>query len=51
MNQFEQHYLGKTISYEQPIPALGGVASFITVLKRGVEARRAERKARLRVDS
>lgn len=51
MNQLEQHYLNKTVSYEQPIPALGGVASFITVLRKGVETRRAERKARLRIDS
>jgi hypothetical protein len=44
MNQLEQHYLNKTVSYEQPIPALGGVGSFITILRKGVEARRAERK-------
>ena len=51
MNQLEQHYLNKTVSYEQPIPALGGVASFITVLRKGVETSRAERKARIVINS
>lgn len=48
MNRFEQPYLNKTVSYEEPIPALGGVKSFIAVLRKGVEARRAEREAKLR---
>ena len=48
MNRFEEPYLNKTVSYEQPIPALGGVKSFIAVLRIGVDARRAERQAKLR---
>ena len=48
VNQVEQRYLNKTVSYEDTIPDLGGVASLITVLQKGVEARRAEREAKLR---
>ena len=48
VNQVEQSYLNKTVSYEGTIPALGGVASLIMVLRKGVEARRAEREAKLR---
>jgi len=48
LNQLEQHYLNKTVSYEHTIPDLGGVASLIRVLRKGVEARRAEREAKLR---
>jgi hypothetical protein len=48
INQVEQCYLNKTVSYEDTIPDLGGVASLITVLRKGVEARRAEREAKLR---
>lgn len=48
MNRFEEPYLNKTVSYEQPIPALDGVKAFIAVLRKGVEARRAEREAKLR---
>jgi len=48
MNRLEQTYLNKTVSYEHTIPALGGVASLITVLRKGVEARRAERDAKIR---
>ena len=39
VNQIEQRYLNKTVSYEGTIPDLGGVASLITVLRKGVEAR------------
>jgi hypothetical protein len=48
LNRLEQHYLNKTVSYEDTIPALGGVQSFITVVRKGVEARRSEREAKLR---
>lgn len=48
VNQVELRYLNKTVSYEDTIPDLGGVASLITVLRKGVEARRAEREAKLR---
>jgi hypothetical protein len=48
MNRLEQPYLNETVSYEQPIPALGGVESFIAVLRKGVDARHAEREAKLR---
>jgi hypothetical protein len=46
--RLEQHYLNKTVSYQDTIPALGGVKSFIAVVRKGVEARRSEREARLR---
>jgi hypothetical protein len=36
MNQLEQPYLNKTVSYEHTIPDLGGVASLIAVLRKGV---------------
>ena len=48
LNRLEQHYLNKTVSYEDTIPALGGVQSFIAVVRKGVEARRSEREAKLR---
>lgn len=38
LNKLEQHYLNKTVSYEATIPALGGVQSFIAVVRKGVEA-------------
>ncbi len=48
INRLEQPYLNKTVSYEHTIPDLGGVASLIAVLRKGVDARRAEREAKLR---
>lgn len=48
MNRLEQTYLNKTVSYEHTIPDLGGVASLIAVLRKGVGARRAEREAKIR---
>jgi hypothetical protein len=48
LNRLEQHYLNKTVSYEDTIPVLGGVQSFIAVVRKGVEARRSEREAKLR---
>jgi hypothetical protein len=48
LNRLEQHYLNKTVSYEDTIPALGGVQSLIAVVRKGVEARRSEREAKLR---
>jgi AbiU2 len=47
INRLEQTYLNKTVSYEHTIPDLGGVASLILVLRKGVETRRAEREAKL----
>jgi HEPN superfamily AbiU2-like protein len=47
LNRLEQHYLNKTVSYEDTIPALGGVESFIAVIRKGVETRRNERAAKL----
>jgi len=47
LNRLEQHYLNKTVSYEDTIPASGGVESFIAVIRKGVEARRHERAAKL----
>jgi hypothetical protein len=48
LNRVEQHYLNKTVSYEDTIPALGGVQSFIAVVRKGVETRRSDRYAKLR---
>jgi hypothetical protein len=48
MNRLEWSYLNTTVSYEDVIADLGGVASLIQVLRRGVDARRAEREAKLR---
>ena len=48
MNRLEQTYLNKTVSYQHTIPDLGGVASLIAVLRKGVDARRAEREAKIR---
>ena len=48
INRLEQPYLNKMVWYEHAIPALGGVASLIAVLRKGVDARRAEREAKLR---
>ena len=47
LNRLEQTYLNNTVSYEGTIPDLGGVASLIAVLRKGVDARRAEREAKL----
>jgi hypothetical protein len=48
VNQLEQRYLNKTVSYEDTIPDHGGVASLITVPRKGVAVRCAEREANLR---
>lgn len=48
LNRLEQHYLNKTVSYEDTIPALGGVQSLIAILRKGVETRRSERDAKFR---
>lgn len=48
MNQLEQTYLNKTVSYQHTIPDLGGVASLIAVIRKGVDTRRAEREANIR---
>lgn len=48
LNRLEQHYLNKTVSYEDTIPALGGVQSLIAIVRKGVETRRSERDAKLR---
>ena len=48
LNRLEQHYLSKTVSYEDTIPAFGGVQSFIAVVRKGVEARRSGGDAKLR---
>ena len=48
LNRLEQHYLDKTVSYEDTIPALGGVQSLIAIVRKGVETRRSERDAKLR---
>ncbi|MFO7905999.1 MAG: hypothetical protein ACQESR_28900 [Planctomycetota bacterium] len=42
MNCVAEHYLGATVGYEHSIEALGGVASLLSRLKLGVDARRAE---------
>ena len=43
MNRLEQTYLNRTVSYQHTIPDLGGVASLIAVIRKGVDTRRAER--------
>jgi len=40
MNSVSEHYLGASTAYEHSIEALGGVASLLTRLRAGVEARR-----------
>ncbi len=50
MNQLEQTYLSKTVSYQHTIPDLGGVASLIAVIRKGVDTRRADREAKIRGD-
>jgi len=42
MNTMAEHYLGAAVGYEHLIEALGGVASLLSCLKMGVEARRAK---------
>jgi hypothetical protein len=45
MNRLEQTYLNKTVSYQDTIPDLGGVASLIAVIRKGVDTRRVERES------
>jgi len=42
MNTVAEHYLGAAVGYEHSIEALGRVASLLSHLQMGVEARRAE---------
>lgn len=45
MNRLEKTYLNKTVSYQDTIPDLGGVASLIAVIRKGVDTRRVERES------
>lgn len=40
MNQLEQTYLNKTVSYQHTIPDLGGVGSLIAVIRKGIDTHR-----------
>ena len=44
MNAIERHYLHSAVSYKDTIEALGGVDSLIGLLRKGVNAERAERE-------
>lgn len=46
MNQLEQTYLNKTVSYQHFIPDVGGVASLIAIIRKGVDTLREEREAK-----
>jgi hypothetical protein len=47
VNLLEKRYLDTPVSYEDPIPALGGVDSLLATLEKGVNARRIERELKL----
>jgi hypothetical protein len=47
INTLEMFYLKTPVSYEDSIHALGGVAAFLAVLRKGVDARSMERDLRV----
>ena len=47
INLLEERYLGTPVTYQDPIPALGGVDALLATLKQGVDTRRIERELKL----